>query len=337
MALWTDVASPEELTIVAREAAADREARQSFNLARFLPNAFVQDTRITLEATDNGFVDAAEYRAFDAETPIGGRGEGARRIALELPPLGQKRRVSEYDQLARLGEGGQAAIRDAIGRATVQRAQAVADRIELQRGRVLVSGKAVINENGFIVNTDLGRDPELTVTAATAWGDDAADPVQNLLDWVEAYADKNGEEPAYFVASTKAIAALSKYKGFLPKDSVRRRANFDEINAFLEAEDLPQIVKYDRRVRVNGIAQRVIPEGTVLLLPEESAGLGKTYWGTTLESLDARYSIAAEERPGIVAGAYQDDDPMGVWVKASAIGMPALANANLAMAATVLQ
>lgn len=336
MALWTDVATPEELTVVAREAARDREQREAVNLATFLPNEHSQSQTITLEAGENGFVDAAEYRAYDAETPIGGRGMGASRITFELPPLGQKRRVSEYDQLVRLGEGGQAAIRDAIGRATVLRAQAVADRVELERGRVLVSGKAVINENGFNVDSSFGRKDEHNVTLGTPWSNDGSNPIEDILSWVDTYVDTNGEAPAYMVASTKVVSALTKYKGFLPKDSLRSRASFEEINSLLDAEGLPQLVRYDRRVRVDGTAQRVVPENIVMLLPDPAAGLGKTYWGTTLESLDARYGIAAEDRPGIVAGAYQDDDPMGVWVKASAIAMPALANANLVLTAKVL-
>lgn len=336
MILWTDVADPQELTEVARRAAQDREQRNEFNLAQFLPNAHTLSQSVTLEVGDNGFAEAAEYRSYDAETPIGGRGPGGRRVTFELPPLGQKNRVSEYNQLRLLGDGGETAMRTAIGQAAVLRGQAVADRIELERGRVLVSGKAAINENGFIVDSDFGRDDELTVTAGTKWGEDGADPVQDILDWTEAYVDRNGEAPAYIVASTKAVTALSKYNGFLPKDSVRRRASFDEINALLEDEELPQIVKYDRRVRVDRVAQRVIPAETLLLLPETDAVLGKTYWGTTLESLEADYSIQVEDRPGIVAGAYKTNDPIAAWVKASAIGMPVLANANLAMAATVL-
>ena len=335
MILWTDVADPQELTEVARRAAQDREQR-AFNLAAFLPNENTLAQTVTFEVGDNGFVEAAEYRAYDAETPIGGRGDSGRRVTLELPPLGQKRRVSEYEQLRFLGDGGESALRNAIGKAAVLRGQAVADRIELERGRVLVSGKAAINENGFIVDSDFGRDEELTVTAGTKWGETNADPIQDILDWQEAYVDKNGEEPAYILASTKAIAALSKYNGFLPKDSVRRRASFDEINALLEAESLPTLVKYDRRVRVDGVSERIIPETTLMFLPSEDAGLGKTFWGTTLESLEQDYSLHAEERPGIVAGAYKTNDPIAAWVKASAIGMPVLANANLAMAATVL-
>lgn len=336
MAIWNEVADPQELTVVARAAAEARENEAQFSLSRFLPNVFKQDKYLTLEVGENGLQDVAEYRAYDAETPLGGRGEAGRRISLELPPLGQKRRVSEYDQLNRLGSGGEAAIREVIGQAAVARGRAVADRIELERGRVIASGRAVISENGFFGESDFGRDAELTVTAGTQWSDGAATPIENLLDWFETYSELNGEEPGHIVVSTKIASALAKYKGFLPKDSLRTRANFDEINAVLNAEGLPSLIKYDRKVKVNGVATRVLPENQVIMLPSGVSEMGGTYWGTTLESLDSRYNIAPEDRPGIVAGAYKDDDPMGVWVKASAIALPALANANLAMTATVL-
>ena len=336
MAIWNEVADPQELTVVARAAAEARENEAQFSLSQFLPNVYKQDKFLTLEVGENGLQDVAEYRAYDAETPLGGRGLAGRRISLELPPLGQKRRVSEYDQLNRLGSGGEAALRDAIGQAAVARGRAVADRIELERGRVIASGRAVISENGFFGESDFGRDAELTVTAGTQWSDAAATPVDDLINWFETYSDRNGEEPGYLVVSTKIASALAKYKGFLPENSLRTRASLDEINAVLAAEGLPALVKYDRKVKVNGTATRVLPENQVIMLPSDVSELGGTFWGTTLESLDGRYNIAPEDRPGIVAGAYKDDDPMGVWVKASAIALPALADANLAMTATVL-
>ena len=164
----------------------------------------------------------------------------------------------------------------------------------------------------------------------------AATPVDDLINWFETYSEKNGQEPGYIVVSTKIASALARYKGFLPEKSLRSRASFDEINAVLAAEGLPSLIKYDRKVKVDGTVTRVLPQEQVIMLPSEVSEMGGTFWGTTLESLDSRYNIQPEDRPGIVAGAYKDDDPMGVWVKASAIALPALANANLAMTATVL-
>jgi hypothetical protein len=41
------------------------------------------------------------------------------------------------------------------------------------------------------------------------------------------------------------------------------------------------------------------------------------------------------EEPGIVAGSYEDEDPIALWTKASAIGLPILANPDLSMVADV--
>lgn len=335
MALWTDLVTPQELTTVARMALDERE-RERISLAQFLPNVTKYDTVVRLSASDNGLVDVAEYRAYDAETPIGG-GSAGKRITVELPPLGQKTRVSEYDQLRTRGTGSDAMLRDAIGAETIKRAKAVADRMELMRGTVLTTGKAMINENKFIAESDFERDKSLTVTAGKLWSDaTAAKPLEDIFAWQETYVERNGEPAAYAVASTKVINALSKSGAFLNPNSVRVRAGLDEINAVLETEGLPQLVRYDRLVRVAGKSTRVIPDSTLLLLPSDGSDLGATFWGTTLESFEPNYAIQEDDRPGIVAGAYKEDDPMGVWVKGAAIGMPILANANLTMAATVL-
>ena len=331
--LWTDLVEPSELTTVARTAFLEQEQRKQ-TLARFLPYELRMDTVIRLNVGDNGLTDAAEYRAYDAETPIAGK-QGGEQITLTLPPLGQKHRVGEYDQLRMRGVNSERVLRDEIGKEVIKRAQAIADRIELMRGQILVSGKATIGENRFFAENDFGRDEEMTVTAGVLWSDDSAKPLQDLEAWADAYIDKNGEYPQFLVASSKVIRDLSKSKEFLPPNSTRGRATLDEVNAVLQDSELPQIVRYDRRVRVNGKAVRVLDEDKLLLLPPTEANLGSTFWGTPLESYEPGYAIQPEERPGIAAGAYKDDDPIGVWVKASAIGLPVLADANLALSATV--
>lgn len=104
----------------------------------------------------------------------------------------------------------------------------------------------------------------------------------------------------------------------------------------LAAFGLPQVQLYNRTVRQGGKTVRVVDEKTALLLPADGSDLGATFWGTTLESDEPNYGIAEDDRPDIVAGAYKDDDPIGVWVKAAAIGMPVLADANLVAAVKVI-
>lgn len=58
-------------------------------------------------------------------------------------------------------------------------------------------------------------------------------------------------------------------------------------------------------------------------------------WGRTLESQEPEYGIEAGDQPGIVAGSYKEHDPVSTWVKATAIGMPVLANPDLSFVADV--
>lgn len=337
MALWTDVVTPLELTTVGRMSVEERE-RKRVSLSKFLPNRMVDDSVVRLTATSSGLVDTAEFRAYDAETPIGAV-PGGKRVTVELPPLGQKVRVSEYDQLRMRNNLNNTVVRGAIGDVAKQVGASVSDRMELLRGQVLVTGKATINENQFVAEADFGRDEDLNITVGTGWQDAAsATPIEDLQAAVELYVNKTGEAPGTLLLSKKVIAALMRC------DEIRKTATGntptlvtqDYVSNLLAAFGLPKVELYDRMVRQGGKSVRVIDEKVALLLPEDGSALGATFWGKTLESQEANYAIAEDERPGIAVGAYKDDDPMGVWVKAAAIGMPILADANLSAALTVI-
>ena len=341
MKLWTDLVTPMELTTVARVTVEERE-RDRVSLSQFLPNKFVDDIDIRMTTTENGLVETAEYRAYDAETPIGSR-RGGKRVTLELPPLGQKIPVSEYDRLRSRSMNVPDSGKDLIGSAAVTVARATADRVEKLRGEVLVTGKAVIDENQFIAEQDFGRDSKLTSTAGVTWDQvDTANPIEDLQKLAEAYTDINGESPGYLVVSQKIITSLIRNLGICKMHSGQNPpaiVTVDFLRATLESFDLPQLVKYDRKVRTNGVNVRVIDEKVALFLPMvegEESPLGRTFWGTTLEaSDDPRYEIAEDDRPGIVVGAYKEEDPQSTWVRANAIGMPVLGDANYSAALTV--
>ena len=113
----------------------------------------------------------------------------------------------------------------------------------------------------------------------------------------------------------------------------------DFLHSVLASFELPPLLRYDRKIRKGGVLKRVIDEKTAIMLPTvdgEESPLGRTFWGTTLEAVDPAYGIAEEDRPGIVVGAYQEDDPKSTWVRANAIGMPVVGDANYTAAMTVL-
>ncbi|NKZ62991.1 hypothetical protein GTG23_00170 [Rhodococcus hoagii] len=88
MALWTDLVTPAELTGFARAAQEDIE-RTKGTLGRWLPNTATTDVVVRTLVGANGSGSLAQYRSFDAETPIGKAPSGERKT-FELLPLGLK-------------------------------------------------------------------------------------------------------------------------------------------------------------------------------------------------------------------------------------------------------
>lgn len=346
MALWTELINPAELTGYARAAFEDYEVNRP-SLAPFLPNSFVPDIVARIARGQGGMIDAATFRAYDAETAIGGSRPGAR-MTFDLPPLGKKERVSEYDQLRARNADNPDTILSAVERVTVRRVRSVIDRIEYARGQLLTTGKVTINEGGFVSEADFGRAAGHSVTAGVLWTDSTnADPLSDLDAWADTYRTENGEDPGALLMSSRVLNLMMRSQklraltvgGTTTVPSVVSREAVREV---LSAFGLPPIVIYDRKVNLTGAAVRPIPDDRVLLLPSpadpndpEGTDLGATFWGTTLEASDPRYGIEDADYPGIVAGTYRDDDVLGVWVRATAISMPAMANPNLSFVGDV--
>lgn len=343
MALWTDLVEPANLTGYVRASMADYEQRKG-TLASFLPNRTVPDIVARFVAGQNGLQPAAEYRSYDAETPIGAGPQG-RRVTIDLPALGKKVRVSELDQL-RMRNAPEEQQLTSIENTAASVGRSVSDRIEYARGQVLATGKATINENQFVAEADFDRDPSMTKTASTLWSDDGARLLDDIEAWMTSYADLNGDVPGTMAVSRRILSTMARSSEFrsLAKNSTDVSVVSQAfINDTLAAYGLPSVVVYDRKVKTAAGIVPVLPANKVLFLPSpvdvndaEGTDLGATTWGVTLEADEPDYDIAEQDRPGVVVGTYKDDDPLGVWVKAAAIGLPTLANPNLSMVATVI-
>jgi hypothetical protein len=345
MALWTDLVDPATLTGYARASLADYEARKG-TLAQWLPNRTVSDIVARFVAGQSGLVNVAAFRAFDAEIEIG-KGQGVKRVTLDLPALGQNIPISELDQLRSRNASEDAQLR-AITRTTDVVVRAVADAIERMRGIVLTTGKATISQSNFVSDDDFGRDAGHTVTLSggALWSaPTTSDPLANLQAWSDTYTDTNGEGPGSILMSRKAFRQMSANAAFKTQlvNGASRTATEADTRAILEGAGLPPVYLYDRRVSVAGTPTKVIADDRVLLLPaavdvndSEGSDLGGTFWGQTLTSQAAEWEIPDADQPGIVAGVYRGEKPpMIAEVISDAIGLPVLANANLSFAAKV--
>lgn len=344
MLLNADWVDPAQLTGYVRAALMDLEINR-FRLSQWLPHRPVNDLLYRFNRGGEGLVDAAVFRSYDAEAPIGAR-PGFTRITGELPPISRKIRMSEYDRL-RNARAADAEIRDALLDDAARMARSVAARIELARGEALWSGQVALNENGVTGTVNFGRAGTHTVNAATPWSTVAsATPVADMISWKQIYIDSNGEDPGVALTSTRVLNYLlqsAEVRGLLASNGVTPSiASATGLNSVIQAYGLPPIATYDVRVNVAGVATRVIPDDKFLFLPAagnpaspDGTDLGAVLLGTTAEAMEKGYGLGLAEQPGVVAGAYSTEDPVAVWTKAAAIGLPVLANPNLSFCADV--
>ena len=340
--LYTETITPQELTGFARAAQEDVEASQG-TLARWLPNTAVNDVVVRTVVGKSGQGSLAQYRSFDAETPIGAGGTAERKI-FELLPLGLKERIGEYDQIRARGGDGAALALGGIEAATVRTVRAISDRLEVARGQALETGALSISENGLVQTPSFGRPGGNTVTAAVLWDASSGTKIlEDLLAWVVAYEDANdGVSPGAIVLSRKILNVMLRDAGIralvATAAGTPQIVSVDVLNSALSAHGLPPIYVYDRKVKGN----RVTSDKKVFLLPDAvdpnsgSNILGATFYGPTLEAGEPEYGIGASEQPGIVVGAYKTKDPIGLWVHSNAIALPVLVNPVASMVATVL-
>lgn len=348
--MWTDLITPVELTGYARARLEDYERQINGSLARWLPNQTIPDIVARFEVGATGLQPVAEFISYDTETPFASL-PGAQRVVFELPKLGLKMRVSEYEQLRARGNLSQVVLRSSIQRITERLVDAISDRLEYERGYAIENAKLLIDdETGFKQSGDWGRDPSHEVAAddgpGAFWDDETnADPIENLITWQEQYIATNGFGPGSILTSTRVFTALQRTDELRNLSATLVGApsivTREAVNSVLASHGLPALTVYDRQVNFKGTVTKVLSPEMLFFMPSPGGtvggvNLGATYWGETLESGEPEYSIQPLDRPGIVVGSWKSRDPIGVFVQTAAIGMAVLGDANLSLRAQVL-
>lgn len=314
-----------------------------FTLQEILPVEPVDDIEYRFLRNNLVDVDSATFRAFDAESPIAKR-QGVTRVSGELPPISRKIRLGEEERLRRdalRGGSGQQRLIDQIYADARNMARSVHARLERARGEALYDGSIAINENGVQGTVDFSRAATHEVVAGTVWSNAAALIVSDLSTWRDTYvATNNGLQPGSILTSTKVVGNM------LRNDQVRDLATDRTsgpvartgLDALLEAHGLPPVRVYDTQIRIGGVATRVIPDDRVIFLPPADEPLGGTLVGTTAEAMELAEAsqVTEEQLPGLVAVIDKTTDPVAVWTKAVAIGLPVMANPDLTFVADVL-
>lgn len=337
MDIYDEYITPAELTGYARAALQDRPENQLI-LSRWFPYRPVDDLVYRFSRGGGGLLEAAEFRAYDAEPGFGAR-EGISRVTGELPPIGQQYVLDEYNQLRLRKADGE--IRNLFLRDAARIARQVDIRMEFARADALVNGSVTINERGVQATVNFSRSGSHTVAPSTLWSDHAnSTPISDLQTWRDVLVNDNGEAPGAIVMSTAAVNHLlrnAEVQGLVyPLATTPPQVTRTALNQVLADFDLPPITVYDAQARKGGSTQRYIPADKVLMLPAVGTDMGATMYGTTLEAQEPEYGIGAAELPGLVVGAFkQKTTPIRVFTIGSAIALPVMANPDLSLVADV--
>ncbi|TDB98253.1 major capsid protein E [Micromonospora fluostatini] len=316
-----------------------------------LPDRYIADVEAAFDQVERTNR-AASYRAWDSEVPVSQR-EGFQRSKVALPPLGVKLPIGEYERLMleriRTGGDNRSGYVEAIYNDAEQLTREIFNRMELARGDVLMDGKFTLtDENGLTIEADFKLPAGHSTVANTLWSDHAnAAPLQDLKAWVEFYLDENGERPATMLTSTQVLNNLllagEIRELFYRGDAVSGGPNLltmAQLNTVLNAYGLPAIETYDTKIEVEGVNTRVIDQDKAIFLPADRASLGFTAWGITAEALELANGqnpgLLFQDLPGLVGVTLKEGDPLRVWTKVGAAGMPMLTNPRKLFVAEVL-
>ncbi|AET09769.1 main capsid protein [Gordonia phage GTE5] len=353
MPINRDYVDPAEITRQVRVALAEQDINGPNTLAPYLPSETIDDIEYSADEGQGGLIEAAMYRAFDAELPLA-NDEALGQMRGRIHPLGQKIPLMEEDRI-RLRNGAESGLTNYIDRVARRIARAVALQINLKRAEALALGKLVFVGNDQNFEVPFGRRADFTTTAAELFTDPDSDPIQYLSDLNELYLDENGFEIGEFLTSTQVKSAFYRHPKVVNAAMGRDAATYGQlapdanVAALLAQHNLPGFTVKGGRVKVREVdgsrtIKDLLPRDSIIALPAGgdpavagSSELGSTYWGKTIEADKPAWGLSEEDGPGIIAAVHDNDDvPARMWVSAHAIAMPVLINPNYSLCAKVI-
>ncbi|MET8571774.1 major capsid protein [Streptomyces sp. NPDC004783] len=285
-------------------------------------------------------VNAAKYRAYDAQTPIASREVKQIETEGQLPPLGQKYLVGELETILLAVRRGQDAseLVELLFDDVAAHTKSIRSRLELAVGDLLTDGKFTLTgENGLTVEYDAGVPSANMPTASVPWTDPTSDPLADEQAWLETLRASGAPMPEKVLTSYKARALLAGndayraayYGSTNPSNTPTATLAPNEVQAVRARYNLPPIEIYDVQIpKDDNTMVRPIPEDRWVMVPPNRQQWGETQYGITAESIALTTgdnpAIELEEAPGIIVTHGWQDDPVQVWTKGSAVAMPVL-------------
>ncbi|PBC72253.1 MULTISPECIES: major capsid protein [unclassified Streptomyces] len=337
--------SATDLTVFARQL--DTPAK--YRLTReVLPPRTIQGIRFKAESMKRR-VNAAKFRAYDAPTAMAQR--QAERVVNEgmLPALGQTLAVSEMDQILLDVGSGQDTARyiDLLYSDVERHVESIQTAQELAAGQLLANGTVNLPGIGLDINWNV---PSANMpTAAVKWDQPSATPLADERAWIDYLVNSGAPTPKMVLTSRRARSILASnaeyraafYGSYSTETTPTATLAPNDVDTVRARYGLPPIVEYDVQVWDDDVYKRVIPDTKWILVPDVSpAEWAETQWGRTREAAQftsgTNPALTREEAPGIVVVTHVDDNPVQIYTRGAAVGMPVLYVPDIHISATVL-
>jgi hypothetical protein len=316
---------------------------------RIVPERYINNIKFRTHSSKRR-VSAATFRSYDAPTALARR--QAERVVNEgtLPPLGQTLPISEMETILFNISHGQdtAQFIEKLYDDVERHFEAIRTAQEIAVGKLLTDG--IVDLPGIGLDVDWKVPTANRPTAGVLWDDEDATPLTDERNWIDYLLNSGAPAPREVLTSRRArntLAANQEYRAAYyntPIGATTPTAVLapDQVNAVRARYDLPPITTYDIQVW-NDQDQyvRVLPDNLWILLPGvNTSEWAETQYGLTAEGIQlsrgTNPAITAEEAPGIVVVTKTEDNPIQVYTRGVAVGMPVLYVPDIHITATVL-
>lgn len=217
-------------------------------------------------------------------------------------------------------------------------------QLERMRMQLLSEGKIAITAKG-IDGIDKPMDYDYNLASeqkvSTDWTLSNANPVEDILKWMDDAEDRTGSRPARAICTRLTWGYLINNQAI--KDEIKGNLpNVAVTNSMLEKYLMDKlglsVAVYSKKYKSEaGIVSNFFKNDVFTLLPE--GGLGNTWLGTTPEESDLMSGATSAEvnivKQGIAVTTMKETDPVNVNTKVSMIALPSFERADEIVIATV--
>lgn len=289
----------------------------------------------------NGLPIAIQPSNYDAKARLREK-EGFEGVSTEMAFFREAMRIGEKDrqQLNMLINHPQSAmampIINRIFDEAARLVEGVRVQAEIMRMQLLTSGKIDVTSADGRAKYVYDYGQANLFNAGTAWGQEGADPVRDIIRWCDEMEAKRGQRPSRLVMNRNTFIKLMSCKKLqlmmYPNDSALNYFVSDQQKqAFIEQVCGVQIAVYSKQVALldhaTGLAQasghQLIPDDVVCILP--AGNLGKTHYGTTPEESDLMSGSDAQVsivNNGTAITTYKEPHPVQVVTVVSSVMIP---------------